>query len=993
MKNIVPQLLSFFLLLSMNCFAQKGPGGIGNNDGTSELESWFIAENETAGTVTWTDLSGNNNNCTVRVGQTAPTLTSNAINSYKAFSFSNNQFLLQRTVTNDYTLICLFRTTQAGMGFRWFQGNGLVDSEYGGNSYNDFGMNFGQNSSVTAGLYDRNGAGNVTVFSSNTGLNNGLPHIALSTRSATSGQFSVMADASTFVTASNGGTLPRSTFRMTIGSIQTDRNYFLGDIPEVIIFSKEINTAERIIINNYLSAKYNVPLLNNDLYTKDTPANGNFDHNVAGIGQATDGTNHTDSQGLGVVRIHTPSALSNGNYLFWGEETKNAAYNFITEPTEYLEYIDTKWRIGKVNDLGTVSVSIDLTRINASVNQSCQPIQLVVDNDSDFSSPTIYDLTISGTYATATGVSFADGDYFTLRYLDQIVWDGAVFFNGSGVANAPDTTDECLKLTIKPGAAISLITDAHVREVEVETGAVLTISDGLLLEIEEEIVLNGAMDLIGEAQIIQNHLSVSSNSGTGQLSVRQQGTANLYNYNYWSAPVNRSGSWQIGYLEDADGVVNFTAAPDANPATSPITLSSRWLYNFNAVTGQYAGWNVLSPTSTITPGKGYTMKGSGAVVTEQEYLFKGIPNDGNYSYTVTANTDFLIGNPYPSALNAIQFINDNLATIDGTLYFWEHFTSNNSHVLVAYEGGYATYNLMMSLPAVAGNSGLISGNGTPSKPMPTGNIAVGQGFFVTIDNAGTLVFNNDQRIFAKESASETLFYRTAIPENAKTTTDHRMKMWFSFEEPAGNLRVIGLGCDTNATSGYDKGYDAKAYDDQRNELYWLLGNEKLAIQALQQVDVTTELPLGVKITDAGTYTFGIDNMVNVPTDVTVFLKDNFDNSYRNISDGAISMWLEAGTDHSRFSIVFQDENTLAINEEFLETIYLVYDEVSAIVRLKNIQENELKQLAIYNVLGQLVLNKKEDISLQINVEEFQSGVYLLKIKTDKGIKNFKFIKY
>jgi hypothetical protein len=57
-------------------------------------------------------------------------------------------------------------------------------------------------------------------------------------------------------------------------------------------------------------------------------------------------------------------------------------------------------------------------------------------------------------------------------------------------------------------------------------------------------------------------------------------------------------------------------------------------------------------------------------------------------------------NPYPSALDADKFINDNINTIannntnpsiDGTLYFWEQYNTNPSHVLRDYQYELETY--------------------------------------------------------------------------------------------------------------------------------------------------------------------------------------------------------------------------------------------------------------------------------------------------------------
>src|SRR5690606_9623959 len=117
----------------------------------------------------------------------------------------------------------------------------------------------------------------------------------------------------------------------------------------------------------------------------------------------------------------------------------------------------------------------------------------------------IYNLTIDtvNNTATATGVQFTNNHYFTLRYTDQIVWDGTNFYNGSGAGNAPNNTDSCLKFTVKANGTINI--NAHVREVEIEPGATLSVSNGILLEVENQVVINGSLNLLGEAQLIQNH--------------------------------------------------------------------------------------------------------------------------------------------------------------------------------------------------------------------------------------------------------------------------------------------------------------------------------------------------------------------------------------------------------------------------------------------------------------------------------------------------------
>ncbi|EDP95099.1 hypothetical protein KAOT1_02149, partial [Kordia algicida OT-1] len=587
MKTILPLL---FFLISLYSFAQTGPGGVGTNDGTSSLVSWYRPDNGISVTGSlidsWTNSAGISALDISETGIQRPTLITNAVNGYDEVSFNGSNRLrtgltltTSNFVTNQASSFIVTKADNTTQTSSVYTTDPLVGSTrfsnhipWAGTVYYDIGTCCGSSARIQVGSLT--GLTSYSIWSYDAHPSSGKQ---------------LYRNESLLQSRANTSTYnSHASQRFNLGANTSGSNGFVGDVTELIIFRTKVNTAQRLIIDNYLAAKYGETLSVNDLYTQDDSGNGNFDHDVAGIGQTTDGTNHTDSRGTGIVRINTPSALSNGDFLFWGEETKDPTYVFSNDPINYTEQLSSKWRVSKVNDLGTVTVAFDITGMDLSGKQSCQPLQLVVDNDSDFSSPVVYDLTIVGATATATGVSFTDGDYFTLRYLDQIVWNGTSFFNGSGTANAPDNTDECLKFTVKSGATGTLTFDAHVREVEVESGGTITVSDGILLEVENQIEVNGTIDLLGEAQLIQNHTSTTSNSGTGELRIRQQGTVNLYNYNYWSAPVNRSGNWQIGYLEDANGVVNFTSAFDANPTTSPITLSNHWLYDFNAVSREYA---------------------------------------------------------------------------------------------------------------------------------------------------------------------------------------------------------------------------------------------------------------------------------------------------------------------------------------------------------------------------------------------------------------------
>ncbi len=87
-----------------------------------------------------------------------------------------------------------------------------------------------------------------------------------------------------------------------------------------MVFGTNVNAAQRIIIDNYLSAKYNIPLTSGKIYTQDDPANGNYDFDVAGIGRIDANDINADAKGAGMVEMLNPSNLADNEFLFWGDD-------------------------------------------------------------------------------------------------------------------------------------------------------------------------------------------------------------------------------------------------------------------------------------------------------------------------------------------------------------------------------------------------------------------------------------------------------------------------------------------------------------------------------------------------------------------------------------------------------------------------------------------------------------------------------------------------
>ncbi len=307
--------------------------------------------------------------------------------------------------------------------------------------------------------------------------------------------------------------------------------------------------------------------------------------------------------------------------------------------------------------------------------------------------------------------------------------------------------------------------------------------------------------LRGDAQLYQ--IADTKNSDAGELSIYQNQTTNIYEYNYWASPVGVSVDGTTAANVDFNGSnihdpqdetdltnVNSSAYAYTTAYNGTATeLSNYWIYTLKEGEGYYS-WTQVFDTGNIGTGYGFTLKGSPN--SNNVLDFRGRPNNGtitvscafdgvdNQPTSGTPNTaETLTGNPYPSALDLKLFITDgtgpiyttnNRNVLSGEIFFWEQ-KQKNSHYLADYEGGYGIY--------IPGDPSNLSDNGTyavaafenyngdgSTNSTTSGNTtdfslnnsrryaAVGQGFIITSNGAGgNAVFENKMRVYLPEDST------------------------------------------------------------------------------------------------------------------------------------------------------------------------------------------------------------------------------------------------
>ena len=535
--------------------------------------------------------------------------------------------------------------------------------------------------------------------------------------------------------------------------------------------------------------------------------------------------------------------------------------------------------------------------------------------------------------------------------------------------------------------------------IEIQSGASLTINNNCL-RLTNILTLNGKIDLEGESQLLQDTGSVFDIASTGSIEIDQQGTGNSFRYNYWSSPVNsRETKFTIGeVLRDGTDPNNIKNIDFGTPyiyadggVISPIKLSTYWMYKLEDSGLGYRAWARVSNTREINVGQGYTMKGSNANTAEQNYTFVGKPNNGIIELTVGAYNHHLIGNPYPSAIDANKFIDDNAlspgtASITGSIYFWEHYSGDN-HVLEDYQGGYATYSKAGGVVA-----SLNTVKGAPKQYIP-----VGQAFFVVGDaDGGQIQFNNSQRIYVKESSGNSIFMRTNNLESKTTENledDLRPKIRIGFDAPKINHRQVLLTFDENTTDALDWGYDAKMYDVFDDDMYWVLNDEKYVIQATNEFDFNKEIPIGIQTKEGGLVSIKIDELENVDENTSIYIKDNLIGETYDITNQHFEINLDPGEYKNRFSLVFQPRLKTMEETNLFDGIHIYMNNSVSELQLNKILDTEILNVSLFNYLGQQLKTWDNDIDEQFISFPLQitSGVYIVKVETTDGKVNKKII--
>jgi hypothetical protein len=417
-------VLLLFTLASMA--AQSGPGGVGNSASNTV---WLKPENlsgynndDPVGS--WPDASGNGRNYANGNADEQPLFKQAELNAWPTLRFDGNNDRLfnysAESGQNNFTVFFVgqsylshqidpqsnsgtvgtagqfyileprHRSTEAGMGVAMAV-NGISVYEHGSSYMPATAVYSGSvNGYQIVGV--RYTSRRPTIF-----LNSTISHLGV-----TSGRSNVYG--------------PQAIGRGSYGA-------FAGDLAELIVYNTTLNDAQRILVENYLSSKYNLAIGNNDKYSHEVL----FGTDVAGIGRQTSTARHV-SASSSILNLYVSSIATDGSYMLFGHNnapasglTTIAGDNFNNDETS-TRRIAREWRLEKTGmDLGNVSLGFDISALSLA-DASWSWVAFIDNNgDGDFNDvgDTYADLTVAGNTASATDIELPDGATVTLGALQR----------------------------------------------------------------------------------------------------------------------------------------------------------------------------------------------------------------------------------------------------------------------------------------------------------------------------------------------------------------------------------------------------------------------------------------------------------------------------------------------------------------------------------------------------------------------------------------------
>lgn len=552
-------------------------------------------------------------------------------------------------------------------------------------------------------------------------------------------------------------------------------------------------------------------------------------------------------------------------------------------------------------------------------------------------------------------------------------WDGSVWSAGFPTPSTKAIFDGDYTTT----AAINH-GSIQACECQVKSGRNVIVDSGYYFEIQSNVVNSGTLTIANNGSLVQINDTATN---TGNVIYQRTATGiRGFDYVYWSSPVAGQSLNSI-YSSPTPGFM-YKWNPTANNINSPLSTG-----------------NWQSTSGTMAVGTGYIIRGSNIysmAASSIPGVFTGAVNNGVIPVTINRGNNTtpssvgsvngvtitnyddnwnLVGNPYPSSIKALDFLNYN-SNIQGFVYLWTHGTPP----AIAPNPFYGSYLYNYT------NTDYITHNGTGTTSGPTGfngYIAGGQGFFVLMNDgaasSGTINFKNSMR---DKSYANNQFYRTS----PYTGNEEKHRIWLDIVDSNNSSVRTLIGYVPEATTGLDRLYDAQKNMANDFNIYSIAENQTLTIQGRPvPFDGSDKVQIGVRIKQNGEYKIAIGAVDGLFTDSlqNIYLEDKQLGIIYDLRQSPYTFTANAGIINDRF-ILRYDRNALG-NPDFGTMNDIILTSNHGQLSIKSSIES-IQEVTVFDILGRQLFESKsignKDFTVS-NISISQQAL-IVKIKLENG---------
>ena len=613
------------------------------------------------------------------------------------------------------------------------------------------------------------------------------------------------------------------------------------------------------------------------------------------------------------------------------------------------------WSITYQNNIGDPAVTLTniLTNtLNIPVSPSSAAIYTITSMN-DASCPSVSN-TGSASFSANTWLG------------NSTVWSAPANWSAGTVPSSSDCVIIPTTISIATIAGSEL---GYASQLLVKNGGRLDVTNQRTLTVTNQVIVEplGTLNIENSSSLLQ----INNTVNTGSINMtRITKPMYRYDYTYWNSPVTLASDFTLSEL-------------------SPLTLSDKY-YRWQPTISNGAGNWIQLPalTTNMNPINGYIVRAPQTFSTDPMVkstftaIFRGTPNNGDIVMPISTGTLGvgiqtdkwnLIGNPYPSAIDAFQFLTVNNAVVDGTMYIWTHnsalSTSNPDPFYGNFVSNYsgADYALLNTL----GGTAATSGGSAPTQYLPAGASFFIQGRVpsgnATFTNAMRVV-NNNNDFFKIDTSSKLVSVSPEAPVE-------KYRIWLNFMNATNVFSQILIGYTEGATLGYDNGLDGNRLASSSTGFYSVIEGNNLAIQGrpLPFNDADT-VPLGYVTNLNEEFSIRIQATDPFFDGYEIYLEDKDAGILHNLKTAPYFFTSGVGRFDNRFEIQYV-ANLLAVQDGTVATATtgLIKDNILQIKSSKNVES-----VTIFDISGKKVITLNSSNSSGANIWRFPyaEGIYL-----------------